>query len=159
MGTGYFLVKYLHILSSTMLLGLGLGSAFFLFTAYRRGHNALRGTANHVVIADWIVLVPAIIVQLVTGLWLTLELNIPFTSAWFVSVLGLFFITGLCWLPMAWIQFELSHTPEAAPQQGLYPRDRRLMRIWSVFCVLGFVLLLILAWLMVAKPGIAMRWF
>ena len=157
MTTTHLIVKFVHIVSSTLLLGMGVGSAFFLFAAYRRGHNALRGTANHVVVADWSVLAPAAVVQLVSGLWLTWQLNIPFGSAWFVSVLGLFVLAGLCWLPMAFIQFELSHTAQASPSQGLYPRDRKLMRIWAVLGALGTASLLVLFWLMVAKPGLTAR--
>lgn len=159
MGTAYLIVKYIHILSSTLLLGMGLGSAFFLFAAYRRGHNALRGTANHVVVADWSILAPAVVAQLVSGLWLTWELNIPFSSTWFVAVLGLFLLAGLCWLPMAWIQFELSHTAQGGASEGLSPRDRKLMRVWSVLGAAATLLLLGLFWLMVAKPGIATPWF
>ena len=36
----YFLVKWLHVLSSTLLFGTGLGTAFFMWMAHRRGDVA-----------------------------------------------------------------------------------------------------------------------
>ncbi|MBT7443788.1 MAG: DUF2269 family protein, partial [Methylococcales bacterium] len=33
----YLTIKFIHILSSTLLFGTGLGSAFFMWLAYRRG--------------------------------------------------------------------------------------------------------------------------
>ena len=67
----FLLVKTLHILSSTVLFGTGLGTAFFQWMAYRRGEvAAIAVTARHVVLADWLFTTPAIIVQPLTGFWL-----------------------------------------------------------------------------------------
>lgn len=162
--TSYLVVKLIHVLSSTLLLGTGLGVAVLLFASYKEGHaDFLRTTANHVMIADWLIVAPAVVVQLVTGIWLTAYLDIPFGSAWFVSVLGLFFFAGLCWLPMAWIQFQLSHLAVKSHEERVgdaaHTRDRRLMRVWSVCAVLAFGTLFALFWLMVFKHGMAVRLF
>lgn len=37
----YLVVKWLHILSSTLLFGTGLGSAFYLFFASTQGDDQL----------------------------------------------------------------------------------------------------------------------
>ena len=60
----YIIVKWLHILSSTVLFGTGLGSAFYLFTANRGGDVAhIYFAARQVVIADWLFTSPAVVVQ------------------------------------------------------------------------------------------------
>ena len=49
----YLLLKVIHILGATLLFGTGLGSAFFMFSAYRSGDmRAIHVTARHVVLAD-----------------------------------------------------------------------------------------------------------
>ena len=50
----YLAVKFLHIAGAAILLGTGLGIAFFLFMADRVGNiEALATTLRHVVIADY----------------------------------------------------------------------------------------------------------
>lgn len=67
----YLWVKWVHILSSTLLFGTGLGSAFFMFMANcRKEIHGIYFVARHVVIADWVFTTPAVILQLVTGIYL-----------------------------------------------------------------------------------------
>jgi uncharacterized membrane protein len=56
----YALVKWLHILSSTLLFGTGLGSAFYMLVVSRtRDAHAIALVARYVVIADWAFTTPA----------------------------------------------------------------------------------------------------
>ena len=104
----YSWIMLLHILSATLLFGTGLGIAFFMFRAYLSDNReAMKVTTRNVVLADWIFTTPAIIVQLVTGLWLTWQLGIPFGSAWFIAVLSLFIFVGICWIPVVRIQIHI----------------------------------------------------
>jgi len=65
----YLLLKWIHILSSTILFGTGIGSAFFMFMANRRKDIAsISFATRHVVIADWAFTTPSVILQLITGL-------------------------------------------------------------------------------------------
>ena len=51
----YLIVKWLHVLSSTVLFGTGLGSAYYLFCASRtRDARAAAAVGRDVVRADWI---------------------------------------------------------------------------------------------------------
>ena len=105
--TLYLSVKLIHIVSSTILLGTGLGIAFFMFSAHRSQNlDAFRVTARYVVLADWIFTAPAVIVQLFSGLWLTVRLGISMASAWFMVVISLFALVGACWLPVVRIQIQ-----------------------------------------------------
>ena len=50
----YLTVKLIHIISATLLFGTGLGSAFYMFMAYRSGSmKAMAVTNRIVVIADY----------------------------------------------------------------------------------------------------------
>lgn len=51
----YAVVQWLHVLSSTILFGTGIGSAFYLLAATLRRDAALvAGVARMVVWADWL---------------------------------------------------------------------------------------------------------
>jgi uncharacterized membrane protein len=139
----YLGIKLLHIVSATILFGTGLGTAFFMFQAYRGGRDeAMKSTTQTVVLADWLFTTPAVIVQVVSGIWLTQRLGIPFTSVWFITVIALFCLVGACWLPVVWIQIRI----------------RQLFRAWIALGVPAFTAVLALFWLMVYKPGISQHW-
>ena len=151
----YFTVKLIHIVSATLFLGTGIGTAFFMFSAYRsRDVAAIRVTSRHVVLADWLFTLPAVVVQLVTGLWLTSYLGIDYRSAWLISVLALFALVVACWAPVVWIQIRLSRLIGAAATDAIPGRFKRLMRAWIALGIPAFVLTLALLWLMVFKPGV-----
>lgn len=147
----YLWIKLLHILSATILFGTGIGTAFFMSRAYQSDSiETFRVTTKNAVLADWLFTTPAVIVQLITGLWLTLALGIPFSSLWFVMVLALYVFVGACWLPVVWIQIRIRNKLAT----GAGPADvRHLMRIWITLGVLAFGSILVIFYLMVTKYG------
>src|SRR5690606_28168339 len=79
----YLMVKWLHILSSTVLFGAGVGSAFHMFMASLRGDpRNVHAVARVVVIADWVLTTPTAILQPLTGIYLMRLLGQPITSKW-----------------------------------------------------------------------------
>ncbi len=150
--TLYSWVKLLHILSATILLGTGIGIAFFMLKAHLSGNKqAIAVTAHNVVIADWLFTTPAVIIQFTTGLWLTYRLGIPFNSVWFVAVLGLFIFVGLCWVPVVRIQIRIK---DLIQNDGRVEDYRRLMRVWILLGIPAFCGVLVLFFLMVSKIGV-----
>ncbi|WP_446831794.1 DUF2269 family protein [Candidatus Foliamicus sp.] len=153
--TLHLFIKLIHVVSSTLILGTGIGTAFFMLTAYRSGDMAaIRVTSRHVVLADWIFTTPAVVLQLATGLWLTSYLGISYSSAWFLASLAMFVLVGACWLPVVWIQIRLRQMIDAHSGDALPKRFSTLMRIWIALGVPAFLLTLTLFWLMVFKPGL-----
>ena len=154
--TLYFFIKLVHIVSATVFLGTGVGTAFFMLTAWLSGDTAaIRVTSRHVVLADWIFTTPAVILQLATGLWLTSFLGISYASAWAVAALAMFALVAACWLPVVWIQIRLSRLIGATAAGEALPRQFfALMRIWIALGIPAFLLTLALFWLMVFKPGV-----
>ena len=151
----YLVVKWLHILSSTLLFGTGLGIAFFMWMAHRRGDvRVIAGVARLVVIADAIFTAPAVLVQLASGLWLAHRLGLPLRIHWIASALILFVLVGACWLPVVWMQIKIRDlAAEAAARSTPLPqRYYRLMRTWFILGWPAFLGVLAIFWLMVAKP-------
>jgi uncharacterized membrane protein len=146
----YLAIKLAHILSGTILFGTGLGTAFFMLRAYVVGdRHAMRRTADSVVLADWLFTTPAVAMQLVTGLWLTHMVGIAWTTIWFRAVLALFVLTGICWLPVVWIQIRIRDMLRDGASVG---DCRLLMRIWVALGVPAFASIVVIFGLMVYKP-------
>ena len=77
----YLVVKWLHVVSSTILFGTGVGSAYYMLMAGLRGRPAeVHFVARHVVIADWIFTATAVVVQPLTGLWLANAAGLPLST-------------------------------------------------------------------------------
>ena len=144
-------IKLVHILSATVLFGTGMGTAFFMLKAYlSQNDEAMKITTRTVVIADWIFTTPAVVIQLVTGLWLTAKMNIAFDSPWFVAVIALYAIVGLCWMPVVWIQIRIRNLIADGSAREDY---KNLMRAWLALGVPAFSAVLVIFYLMVSKPG------
>lgn len=149
--TLYLWVKLLHILSATVLFGTGMGTAFFMLKAYLSANDeAMAVTTKSVVLADWIFTLPAVVVQFVTGLWLTQYLKISMDSVWFNTVIGLFVLVGACWVPVVWIQIRIRDLIAAEAGADSY---RTLMRWWIALGVPAFTSVLIIFYFMVSKVG------
>jgi uncharacterized membrane protein len=147
----YLWIKLVHILSATVLFGTGMGTAFFMLKAHlSRNEQAMRITTNTVVMADWIFTTPAVIVQFVTGLWLTSKLNIAYDSSWFVAVVSLYALVGLCWIPVVWIQIRIRDLIADGADRKDY---ETLMRAWVVLGVPAFAAVMVIFYLMVSKLG------
>jgi uncharacterized membrane protein len=148
----YSLIKLAHIVSASILFGTGIGTAFFMLRAHQsKCRDAMAVTIRNVVLADWIFTTPAIMIQLATGMWLTIHLSIPLSSAWFVSVISLFAFVGACWIPVVFIQIKIKRIIGNGGSSSEYDL---LMRAWIALGVLAFTGVLMLFFIMVAKPGI-----
>lgn len=151
----YLLLKWIHIVSSTILFGAGVGSAFHLFVAMRRGVVAeIHGAARSVVIADTLLTLPAVITQLVTGLLLMREVGYGFSEFWLAWGLALYLFAGACWLPVLWIQVRMRDLARFAVENDtpLPPVFTRLDRWWTGLGALAFPAILLVFYLMVFKP-------
>lgn len=153
----YLVVKWLHILSSTLLFGTGLGSAFYMFFASRtRDPRVVATVVKYVVIADWTFTTPTIVIQPVTGFWLMHLLGIPFDTPWILWSIGLYLLAGAAWLPVVWMQMRMRDQAIAAAAAGTPLPDRyfRFLRIWVALGIVAFLALVVVFYLMVAKPAL-----
>ena len=151
----YEIAKWLHILSSTVLFGTGLGSAYYMFFASRTGDPAtIAHVVRQVVIADWLFTATTIVFQPLSGLYLAHLAQMPLTSRWILWSFALYFVAGACWIPVVLIQIRMRRLAETAARDRapLLVAYTRLLRIWTALGVPAFVSLVIVFYLMVAKP-------
>jgi len=151
----YFTLKLAHVLSSTLLFGTGLGTAFFMWMAHRSGRvEAIAVTARHVVLADWLFTTPAVILQPLTGWLLMQRLGMDFGQSWLAATLVLYVLIGACWLPVVLIQLRIRDLAAAALVLGspLPASYHRLMALWFSLGWPAFLGVLVIFWLMFFKP-------
>jgi uncharacterized membrane protein len=150
----FALLKMVHIFSAMLLFGTGLGTFFFMVMALRRPERrALQQTLRTVVLADFVFTSPAVVVQMVTGHLLMQALQVSPMSLWFWLVAGLFVLVGLLWLPVVWIQCHLRDLVLGLPDGAALPEEFwRWARRWERMGYPAGVAMMVLLWLMVAKP-------
>jgi uncharacterized membrane protein len=155
----YLVAKWLHILSSTLLFGTGLGSAYYmLFTslASRRSGDPkpVAVVVRYVVLADWLFTTTTIVFQPLSGWYLMHLAGYPLTTRWIVVSFALYLLAGACWLPVVWIQIRMRDMAEAAVARGepLPPRYWTYLSRWVALGIPAFLALVVVFYLMVAKP-------
>lgn len=151
----YLLLKWIHIISATILFGTGIGSAFYMFMANRRGDIAgIHFATRHVVIADWLFTTPAIIIQFSTGIGLAHLMGYPLTQGWVLWALILFIFIGACWVPVVRMQIRMRDMATQALMTGEPLPDRywKLDRWWITLGSLAFPAMILVFYLMVFRP-------
>jgi uncharacterized membrane protein len=154
----YLTLKWLHILSSTVLFGTGIGSAFYLLVAtVGRDARTVAAVSGYVVVADWLFTATTAVLQPLTGWLMVRSAGMPWDQPWLRWSLHLYALAIASWLPVVWIQMRLRDESRRCAQSGsaLSPRYWRLFAAWVALGVVAFVAFLAIFWLMVAKrlPG------
>lgn len=150
------MVKLIHVLSGAVLFGTGLGIAFFMVWATRsRSARTVSDVGRIVVIADFLFTATAVVVQPLSGLWLIHAQGWSLTEPWLLATYVLYVFTGLCWLPVVWIQMRMARLAEAASEAGeeLPPAYDRLYRIWFALGWPAFAAVIGIYILMLFKPA------
>src|SRR3954462_10759136 len=151
----YQIVKWLHVLSSTLLFGTGLGSAFYMFFAScTRDPKVIAVVVRHVVVADWLFTATSVVFQPLSGFYLAYLAGFPLNSRWIVWSIMLYLVAGACWLPVVWMQIRMRDMAVHAIQQGqaLPPLYQRYLKRWVLLGIPAFGALVAVFYLMVAKP-------
>lgn len=153
----YLLVKWLHIVSSVLLVGTGFGSAFYLFFTNRTASLEARAVVARLVVrADLWFTTPAVIVQPLSGVWLAHTAGWALTTPWLLASLVLYALAGACWLPVLWLQLKMAREVEAALAEGrpLSAQYGRWQHGWEWLGYPAFAAMLMVFFLMVNKPGL-----
>lgn len=152
------ILRWLHVVGASVILGTGSGIAFFLVMAHRTKNAAfIAQTANVVIVADWLFTASAVVLQPITGFLLAEQLGRSMQEGWLLASLVLYLVAGTFWLPVVWIQYRLRDlAAEAARTRAPLPRRYfTLYRVWFAFGFPGFGSVLVIFWLMLAKPAIS----
>lgn len=145
----YLLLKTLHVISAVIVLGTGIGIAWYTLRGWLSGDlRVFRWISAETVAADWIFTGSAIVALLgsaagmlaINPAWLHqswLQLAILLTGA-------VFFL----WLPVVFLQYRLRlHARESSERE-----IHRTMKIWCALGAAAFSLMIAIVFLMVTKP-------
>ena len=153
--TLYFVVKYLHVLGAIVILGTGSGIAFFMLMAHlSRDAAFIARTASVVVLADMMLTLSAVIAQPITGGILMMLSSTAFSEGWLATSLVLYAVAGAFWVPVIFMQMEMRDLALVAAEksQPLPARYLVLFRRWFLFGIPGFGSVMMILYLMIAKP-------
>lgn len=151
----YLLVKTLHIITATIVFGTGIGIANFMFFGHRSGLAQERAFAARMTVkADFLFTLPSVIIQPLSGAWLIWHGGFPWNDDWLVLTYALYLLAGACWVPVVVIQMRMKAMLEAQLRDETFDEAayNRLFRAWFVLGWPAFGGLIIVFWLMVAKP-------
>lgn len=152
----YLLIKTLHILSSTLLFGTGLGSAYYAWRAWKSGQVAtIATTFRHLVTADWLFTTPTALLQPLSGIAMVYLAGWSLSQSWLLVTLVLYVLAGLCWLPVVWLQIRVRDMAVQAVREGSpLPADAgRYMAWWFGLGCPAFSVFVVIFFLMVTKPA------
>jgi uncharacterized membrane protein len=155
MNSVYLWLKWMHVVSSTVLFGMGAGIAFFFLRAQRTQDVRLIAAVGHdVVLADAVFTASAVVTQPITGVALALMSGYPLTARWLLLSIVLYGLIGCCWLPVVWLQLRMRDLAQIAASSAapLPPEYHRYYRWWFALGWPAFIGVLMVFYLMVAKP-------
>jgi uncharacterized membrane protein len=152
----YLLARTVHILSATVLFGTGLGIAYFFLMGLRGGDVAVAYfAARTTAVADMLFTLTAGVAQPLTGFWLIRIAGYDPWTPWLVWTYALYLLALVCWLPVVWLQLRMRDMlgKKLAGEPIDEARLRSYFRWWFALGWPAFVGLVIVFWLMVAKPA------
>ncbi len=132
-----------------------MGIAFFMLSSrFTDNMQEKLYAARNTVLADYLFTLPAAFIQPISGIALIQIAGFDWTAYWLVATYAIYIIAGLCWLPVVWIQIQLKNMCIAAAESGseLPTRYNQLFKIWFLLGWPAFLGLLVVFYLMVAKP-------
>ncbi len=157
MSEEYLLLKWVHILSSTVLFGMGAGIAFFFVRAHRtQDVRVIAAVGRDVVVADGVFTAAAVVLQPLTGLAMVWLAGYPWNRPWILLSLMLYVAVGCSWLPVVWLQIRMRDMALAAQiaQSPLPAAYRRYYRCWFALGWHAFLGVPSIFYLVVAKPSL-----
>lgn len=150
------MIRLLHILSSAVMFGVGIGAFWFMETAVRSGSPAaIAVTTRNAVRAEWFLAAPVAVIQPLSGYLLMLQLGYSLRSAWFIAVALLYIVAGMCWVYLVKAELRMRELAELHSAAAAMPAafDSLMLR-WRRLAVGAFTGVLLIFWLMVFRPGI-----
>ncbi|MSR08223.1 MAG: DUF2269 domain-containing protein [Gammaproteobacteria bacterium] len=150
------MIRLLHIVSSALMFGVGIGAFWFMVTAARSGSPAaIAVTTRNAVRAEWFIATPVALLQPTTGYLLMLQLGYPLQSSWFVAVVALYISAGMCWVYLVKTELKLRDmTAGFSAETGLPAGFAPLFQRWTRLALGSFAGVLAIFGLMVFRPGL-----
>lgn len=148
----YLLLKTLHVISATVVLGTGVGIAWYTLRAWLSGDRLIfRWMSGETVTADWIFTASAAIALLGSAGGMLMINPAWLQQTWLQMAIALTGAVFLLWLPVVFLQYRLRHHAQHSNEVKVH----RTMRIWCTLGAIAFPLMLVIVFLMVAKPALS----
>lgn len=151
----YDLAKFLHVTGVAMLMGNITVTAIWKFFADRDGRPEVLGFAQKLVTyTDWSMTFWGVVLIMASGYYMAISADFDLGRGWLLWSQVLFVVAGMIWLllivPIQMKQARLAKTFSAGDVGEDY---RALSKRWLVWGLISTVPLVIVTWLMLAKPG------
>lgn len=126
-----FLLKWVHIVSSTLLFGAALGSSIHCWLAHSSREVRTVATVMRTVVAvDWWVVTTTGFIQPASGIFLVQAKGYSFVEPWLLVVYALYTIVSLLWFLVAWLQIKCRNMARAASSWDSLPDDYHRYMLW-----------------------------
>lgn len=146
----YLLLKTLHVLSAVVVLGTGIGIAWYTLRGWLSDDaKVLRWISTETVAADWLFTGSAIVTLLASAAGMLAINPAWLQQAWLQLAIGLTAAVFFLWLPVVFLQYRLRHHAHSSDDPTPI---RRVMKFWCLLGAAAFPLMLAIVLLMVAKP-------
>lgn len=151
----YDLAKFLHVTGVAMLMGNITVTAIWKFFADRDGRPEVLGFAQKLVTyTDWSMTFWGVVLIMASGYYMAISADFNLGQGWLFWSQVLFVLAGMIWLllivPIQMKQARLAKTFSAGDVGEDY---RALSKRWLMWGLISTVPLVIVTWLMLAKPS------
>jgi len=150
-----YAIKFVHMIAMAVMFGTWLCIALFMLFAYRSRNTSVAAvTALFVVRAEFILMVPAVILQPVAGFPLAVAIGARLDEYWLEVSSAIYAAVIVAWLASLVVEMRIKRLTQAAALDGkpLPGSYRRMFRLWSVFSALGLAGMVAIMALMIWQP-------
>jgi uncharacterized membrane protein len=129
-----FAIKFVHLLAAAVMFGTWLCLALFMLLAHRSGNTSVVAlTAQFVVTVEKAVMIPAIVLQPLSGFPLATAIGLqPLGEFWVLVSLVFYAAIVVCWVAAMRLEIRIRGVAREAAldSQPLRLPYRRLFRTW-----------------------------
>jgi uncharacterized membrane protein len=151
-----FAIKFVHVLAAAVMFGTWLCLAMFMLLAHRSGNTSVVAlTSQFVVTVEKTVMIPAIVLQPVSGFPLAAAIGLqPFGEFWILVSLVFYAAIVMCWIGAMRLEIRIrGMAREAALESRPLPKTyRRQFRTWCALAVPGLIAMACVFALMTWQP-------
>jgi len=150
-----FAIKFVHMIAMAVMFGTWLTVALFMLFAYRSRNTPVAAvTAMFAVRAEFMLMIPAIVLQPLAGFPLAVAIGDRMDEFWFEVSVAIYAAVIVAWLANFIIELRIRKvTQEAAVNAKPLPDSyRRMFRLWSVFTLAGLAGMVAIMALMIWQP-------
>ena len=150
----YLWLKYIHIMSATILFGTGIGTAsVMLYGHFTQNIPAMAVINQYVVKCDWLFTGISGILQPISGLGMVFLGKYSLKTPWILGSILAYIITMACWFIVVYLQIKIKNiTLYAAKTNRPLPVSYyNYFKWWFIFGCPALISLMLIFYWMVMK--------